>query len=89
MKFTQGLLEKIEKIIEKSGYKVRYEKGNFKGGYCLLEQEYIVVVNKFFPLEGKINTLMEALEALPIQVDVLSQEEQKLFYQLRQKKLKF
>jgi len=89
MKFTQGLLEKIEKIIEKSGYKVRYEKGNFNGGYCLLEQEYIVVVNKFFPLEGKINTLMEALEALPIQVDVLSQEEQKLFYQLRQKKLKF
>lgn len=89
MKPTQNLLEKLEKIIEKSGFKVRYEKGNFKGGYCILENEYIVVVNKFFPLEGKINTLIEALEALPISTDEFNQEEQKLFFQLRQKKLKF
>ncbi len=89
MKPTQSLLDKIENIIEKSGFKVRYEKGNFKGGYCVLENEYIVVVNKFFPLEGKINTLIEALEALPISSDVLSTEEQKLFFQLRQQKLKF
>lgn len=89
MKPTQNLLEKIEKILEKSGFKVRYEKGNFKGGYCILENEYIVVVNKFFPLEGKINTLMDALEALPISSDGLSNEEQKLLNQLRQKKLKF
>lgn len=89
MKLTQNLLEKIENIIEKSGFKVRYEKGNFKGGYCILENEYIVVVNKFFPLEGKINTLIDALEALPISVDILSSDEQKLLFQLRQKKLKF
>lgn len=89
MKPTQSLLEKIENIIEKSGFKVRYEKGNFKGGYCVLENEYIVVVNKFFPLEGKINTLIEALEALPISTEILSTDEQKLFFQLRQKKFKF
>lgn len=89
MKPTQNLLEKLEKIIEKSGFKVRYEKGNFKGGYCILANEYIVVVNKFFPLEGKINTLVEALEALPISTDEFNPEEQKLFFQLRQKKLKF
>ncbi len=89
MKPTPSLLEKLENILGKSGFKVRYEKGNFKGGYCLLEKEYIVVVNKFFPLEGKINTLVEALEALPISTEVLTAEEQKLFHQLRQQKLKF
>ncbi len=89
MKPTQSLLNRMEGILEKSGFKVRYEKGNFKGGYCILEKEYVVVVNKFFSLEGKINTLVDAIEALPISTDLLTQEEQKLFYQLRQQKIKF
>jgi hypothetical protein len=89
MKPTQNLLTKIENIIEKSGFKIRYEKGNFKGGYCVIEHEYIVVVNKFFPLEGKINTLIEAIETLPIKTEILNNEEQKLYFQLRQQKLKF
>lgn len=36
----------LEEIIERLGYKVRKERGNFKGGYCVLEGEKILMVNK-------------------------------------------
>ena len=40
--FTQHTLGKIEDLIETIGYKVRYEKGNFKTGTCILENNKIV-----------------------------------------------
>ncbi|MBL0054097.1 MAG: hypothetical protein IPP29_22730 [Bacteroidetes bacterium] len=43
---------------------MRYEKGNFKSGYCVLETKKVVVVNKFVTLENKINTLVEILNLL-------------------------
>ena len=45
-------------------YKVRYEKGNFKSGYCILETKKVVVINKFTPLESRINSLAEIISNL-------------------------
>jgi activator of HSP90 ATPase len=62
-KYTKTTLQKIETIFEELDYKVRYEKGSFKSGYCLVENRNIAVVNKFFDTEGRINVLLEILSA--------------------------
>ena len=60
-KYTKTTLQKIETIFEELDYKVRYERGSFKSGYCLVENRNIAVVNKFFDIEGRINVLLEIL----------------------------
>ena len=54
MKYTQTTLDKLETIFEEAGYVVRYERGTFQSGYCILEEKKVVVLNKFFnPKENK------------------------------------
>jgi hypothetical protein len=72
MKYTQTTLDKIEKILDEVGYIVRYERGNFQSGYCILEQRKVVVLNKFLPLEGRISTLIDIIPQLKITPETLS-----------------
>jgi hypothetical protein len=72
MKYTQATLAKLEKGIEEAGYLVRFERGNFQSGFCILEEKRVVVLNKFLPLEGRINTLIDLLPQLQINAEVLS-----------------
>ena len=82
MKFTQSNLEKIEKILEESGYILRYERGTFQSGYCILEEKKVVVLNKFLQLEGKISTLMDIVPQLQLDADHLTPESRKLYDEL-------
>ncbi len=82
IKFTQTTLDKIEKIAEESGYVMRYERGSFQSGYCILQAKRVVVLNKFLPLEGRINTLIDLLPQLNINIDSLTHESQKLYTEL-------
>ena len=79
MKYTQTTLDKIEKVIEEAGYIVRYERGSFQSGFCILEERKVVVLNKFLQLEGRINTLIDLIPQLRINVDALSPETKKVF----------
>jgi hypothetical protein len=85
MKYTQSALEKIEKILDEAGYIVRYERGTFQSGYCILEQKKVVVLNKFLPVEGRINTLIDILPQLSINTDQLSPEALKFYGELMAK----
>jgi hypothetical protein len=82
MKFTQHTLDKIEKIIEDSGYIIRYERGTFQSGYCILQEKKVVVLNKFLQTEGRINTLVDLVGQLHINFDALTHESQKLYAEL-------
>jgi hypothetical protein len=82
MKFTQNNLDKIERIIEEAGYIIRYERGNFQSGYCILQQKKVVVLNKFLQTEGRINTLIDLLPLLYVNFDLLTLESQKLYEEL-------
>ncbi|MEO6668208.1 MAG: hypothetical protein ABIN36_01955 [Ferruginibacter sp.] len=82
MKYTQHTLDKVEKIIEDSGYIIRYERGTFQSGYCILQAKKVVVLNKFFQTEGRINTLIDLLPQLEINFDGLTLESQKLYEEL-------
>jgi hypothetical protein len=82
MKFTQNTLDKIERIIEECNYVIRYERGTFQSGYCILQEKKVVVLNKFFQTEGRINTLVDLLPQLEINFDALTHESQKLYTEI-------
>jgi hypothetical protein len=79
MKYTQTTLDKIEKVIEEAGYIVRYERGSFQSGFCILEDRKVVVLNKFLQLEGRINTLIDLIPQLKIEAETLTPESKKWF----------
>lgn len=85
MKYTQSTLDKLEDILGESDYVVRYERGTFQSGWCLLEARRVVVLNKFLNTEGRINTLMEIIPQLDIQFDKLTLESQKLYEEVVKK----
>ena len=60
------ILQEFEQLAEALDVKIIQEKGNFKGGYCLLEKEGIIVVNKLNPIEQRIRALAQAFSKLDI-----------------------
>jgi hypothetical protein len=79
MKYTQTTLDKIERILDDAGYIVRYERGTFQSGYCILEQRKVVVLNRFLPMEGRINTLIDIIPQLKITPEALTPEARKVY----------
>ena len=82
MKYTQTTLEKIEKILEEGEYVIRYERGTFQSGYCILEQKKVVVLNKFLQTEGRINAMMDIIPQLKINLDSLTPEIKKIYLEI-------
>jgi hypothetical protein len=81
-KYTANTLKKMEQLFEEARYRIRYEKGHFNSGYCILEDKKIVVINKFLDVEGKINVLAELLPELSVKVGELSGEMLKWYHQV-------
>jgi len=75
-------LQKLEHVFEQLEYKVRYEKGNFHSGYCIVEDRKIVVINKFFDIEGRVNTLLDILRNLDFDNSQLDESNTKLLRKL-------
>jgi len=85
MKTSQASLDKLQQVLADSGYIIRYERGTFQSGWCLLEQRRIVVLNKFLDTEGKINTLIDLIPQVEIDFDKLTLESQKLYTEITSK----
>ncbi|MEL7147332.1 MAG: hypothetical protein AAFO69_13245 [Bacteroidota bacterium] len=84
LKYTKHLLNKLEDIFSESDYVLRYEKGSFQSGYCVLKDTKIAIVNKYFPIDGKINALIEILKSVDIDTKHLSEKNRKLFFEIAQ-----
>jgi hypothetical protein len=84
---TTHTLEKLEMLLKSAGYKVRYEKGNFKTGACLLLNSKMIVVNRFSNLESKILALAELMRDLEIDHNLLDDKQVTFLQQLKQTKL--
>lgn len=87
LKATQSSLDKLQEVFQQAQYKVRYEKGNFKSGACVLENSRVVVVNKFATLESKITALVEILLQVEVDESLLEDKEKSLYQALKQTKL--
>lgn len=84
---TNHTLEKLEALLFAMGYKVRYEKGNFKTGSCLLEHNKVVVVNKFSNLEGKIAALITLVKQTNAEENLLDEKQRQFYQSLQQTEL--
>lgn len=82
MKNTKSKLKKLEAIFEEIDYEVRYEKGNFQAGYCLVNHQKTALINKFATLDGKINCLIEILQEIQPLPQELSEKNQKIVQKL-------
>ncbi len=83
VKYTRHFLIKIEDVFSESDYVLRYEKGNFKSGYCIIRDSKVVVVNKFYDLEGKINCLLEILKNIELSTDHLNAKNLAFYQELK------
>ncbi|MCB0572651.1 MAG: hypothetical protein KDC66_22945 [Phaeodactylibacter sp.] len=72
-KYTKHSLKKLEALLEELEYAVRYEKGNFNSGYCIVEDRKVAVINKFYDTEGRINCLLEILGSIEVAEERLSE----------------
>ncbi|MBO9619002.1 MAG: hypothetical protein J7539_08205 [Niabella sp.] len=79
IKYTQNSLDKLEAIPEQCGYILRYERGTFQSGYCILDNKKVVVLNKFLQTEGRINALVEIIPQLDINQELLDENQKKLY----------
>ncbi len=85
IKYTQHTLDKLEAIPEQCGYILRYERGNFQSGYCILDNKKVVVLNKFLQTEGRINALIEIIPKLNIDTELLDDNAKKLFAEVSER----
>ncbi len=85
MKYNQNSLKKLENILDECGYIVRYERGSFQSGYCILEDKKVVVLNKFLNPEGRINTLVDLIPSLSVNYDLLTKDSQKIYDEVMSK----
>ena len=84
-KTSQPYLNKLQQILSDIDYIIRYERGTFQSGWCLLEQKRIVVLNKFLDVEGRINTLLDLIPQVQVDFDKLTLESQKLYTEIKSK----
>jgi hypothetical protein len=88
IKYTKHNLKKLEDIFNELNITVRYEKGNFQSGYCIVSDKNIVIVNKFFDVEARVNTLLEILDKKSFNTTDISEENHEWYQKVRKGMLK-
>jgi hypothetical protein len=63
----EQMLKELESLAASSGITVRYEKGDFEGGFCVLKTERLIVVNKKLPSAKKTSVLAQGVAEIGIE----------------------
>jgi hypothetical protein len=87
MKHNSTTLKKAENFLEDAGYVIRYEKGNFNSGYCILEDKNVVVINKYFQTEAKVGAILDIITNLKVDQSTLSGASRDFHLKISQLKL--
>ena len=88
IKYTKHNLIRLEELFKELRITIRYEKGNFQSGYCIVFGKNIVIINKFFDTEARINTLLEILDHEKIMNAGLSEESHQWYEKMKASMLK-
>lgn len=62
----EEIIQDLRSVASQLGASVRFEKGDFKGGYCLLKESKVIVINKNANLQRKAMILSAALKELGV-----------------------
>ncbi|MFD1771012.1 hypothetical protein [Sphingobacterium suaedae] len=77
--FTQHNLGKLEDLFDVLGYRIRYEKGSFRTGACVLQNKKVIVVNKFSNLEVRIQSLIQLLRDMDVDINLLDDKKREFY----------
>ncbi len=78
LNYTKSTLKKLEVLFEEAKYRVRYERGNFKAGYCIVNNSSMILINKFFDTKARIGCLLDILHQIEVQEEGLSDDSQNM-----------
>ena len=62
----ESILQDLKQIAQELGAKVRFERGDFKGGYCIVKEDKTIVINKLSTLQKKVMILTAALKDIGV-----------------------
>ena len=63
----EEILKELEELATRSSIGIRYEKGDFEGGFCVLKAERLVVINKKLPTPKRASVLAQGLAEVGIE----------------------
>ncbi|MCT1523988.1 hypothetical protein [Sphingobacterium hotanense] len=80
---TQTSLDKLEVLFSDLGFKLRYEKGSFRTGACILQTSKVVVVNKFSSVDMKVQSLLQILQGIEVDESLISEKLQPFYTNIK------
>ncbi len=63
----EELLTELESLAKQLHISLRYEKGDFTGGYCVVKHQRTIIANKKLPLQKKLNVLAHGLSEIGLE----------------------
>lgn len=81
---NQNSLDKLELLFKELGYRVRYEKGSFRTGACVLQNANVIVVNKFSTIDMKVQSLLHILQGIDVEEELIPEKLTAFFQRTRQ-----
>lgn len=88
MNFSPSHLKKLEALVKEAGYTLRYEKGNFNSGYCVLLEKNVIIINKYFTDDVKFQKLWDIMLELEIDEQKIHTEtSQKIWEKIRSQRI--
>jgi hypothetical protein len=63
---VQRVVTELEQAVRELGIPVRRERGSFRGGLCVRNDETLMMLNKNHPAEAHLAVLAGALNTLPV-----------------------
>lgn len=64
---AEEIIEELLDVARQIGATVRFEKGDFEGGYCVLRDQRLVLINKRLMPSRKASTLALALQNIGLE----------------------
>ncbi|CAN5198784.1 hypothetical protein BH09BAC1_BH09BAC1_00250 [soil metagenome] len=82
-KYTTSTLKKLEDLCKEAAFELRYEKGSFNAGHCVLEDRRVIVVNQYYTLEARVNCLVDIIGKLDVDKETLSEVSQGVYQKIK------
>lgn len=82
----ETIIEDLKLLAKQLGATVRFEKGDFKGGFCIVKETKVIVINKFTNTQRKVTILATALKELGIDDLYINPKTRELIEELTESK---
>jgi hypothetical protein len=64
---NEELIQELEATAQQLGVTLRYDKGDFEGGYCILKEQKILLINKRLMPTRRAAVLAVALQEIGLE----------------------